>query len=409
MALSPVGRGLAIVLLLALLARLAVLAPRINNEPDDPDNYLPLARSLAEGRGFVIKGRPTAYRPPLYPLVLSPMVRALDGRVLWGVAVFHLTLGLGTVSLTATAARRWGLSDRRVLGAALIVALDPVLVVQSRSVMTETLAAFLLATALAALTETSWRGSLLGGVAFGLAGLCRPSTLACAALTVLASLLVRPGTWLDRLRRTGVLVAATMITLSPWAIRNAIALGEPVWTTTHGGYTLALANNPEYYHDVLNGPPGAVWTGPNQFRWFDRINKETARMTEPDADRYIRRQALRMLHEHPDDFARASLARLGRFWGVAPSGAVYSTWLRLATSAWTFPLWVALALGLTRSELWRWPRIAAPMMVIALTAVHAVYWTDLRMQAPLVPAIALIAATAHVPLSGRVPRREGLA
>ena len=41
---------------------------------DDPDNYLPMARSLASGDGFSFKGRPTAYRPPLYPLVLVPAI-----------------------------------------------------------------------------------------------------------------------------------------------------------------------------------------------------------------------------------------------------------------------------------------------------------------------------------------------
>ncbi len=44
---------------------------------------------------------------------------------------------------------------------------------------------------------------------------------------------------------------------------------EPIWTTTHGGYTLALANNRQYYADVLDGPPGAVWSGPNQAAWVD--------------------------------------------------------------------------------------------------------------------------------------------
>ena len=65
------------------------------------------------------------------------------------------------------------------------------------------------------------------------------------------------------------MVAAAVATLAPWALRNARALGEPVWTTTHGGYTLALANNPTYYDEVLDGPPGAVWSGPNQRRWWD--------------------------------------------------------------------------------------------------------------------------------------------
>ena len=32
------------------------------------------------------------------------------------------------------------------------------------------------------------------------------------------------------------------------------------------------------------------------------------------------------------------------------------------------------------------------MLVIGLTVVHAFYWTDLRMRAPIVPALALIAA-----------------
>ena len=47
--------------------------------------------------------------------------------------------------------------------------------------------------------------------------------------------------------RGGLLALTIVIVLSPWMIRNLVVLGEPVWTTTHGGYTLALANNPVYY------------------------------------------------------------------------------------------------------------------------------------------------------------------
>ncbi|MBV8316781.1 MAG: hypothetical protein JOZ53_17725, partial [Planctomycetaceae bacterium] len=88
----------------------------------------------------------------------------------------------------------------------------------------------------------------------------------------------------------------------------------------------------------------------------------------------------------------AALARLRRFWGVAPSDAVYPRKLRLATAAWTIPLWIALVLGLSRRASWRWPKVAAPALLLALSAVHSVFWTDLRMRAPLVPVIALIAA-----------------
>ena len=67
---------------------------------EDPDNYLRLARRLAEGRGFAWNGRPTAYRPPLYPLLLVPLVAALaDGKPLGlGIAVLHAALGAATVA-----------------------------------------------------------------------------------------------------------------------------------------------------------------------------------------------------------------------------------------------------------------------------------------------------------------------
>ena len=64
---------LAWIMLLAVLLRAAVMV-RGSGAFDDPDNYLPMARSLASGEGFAFKGRPTAYRPPLYPLMLVPAV-----------------------------------------------------------------------------------------------------------------------------------------------------------------------------------------------------------------------------------------------------------------------------------------------------------------------------------------------
>ena len=54
------------VVLLGMLIRTAAML-RGPAAFDDPDNYLPLARSLLAGDGFTWKGRPTAYRPPLYP------------------------------------------------------------------------------------------------------------------------------------------------------------------------------------------------------------------------------------------------------------------------------------------------------------------------------------------------------
>jgi hypothetical protein len=165
-----------------------------------------------------------------------------------------------------------------------------------------------------------------------------------------------------------------------------------------------LANNATYYADVLNGPPGTIWTGPRQTAWWKDVTRRTAGLSEPAADRLLTREVWKLARQRPRDFARASLARLGRFWGVAPSGAVYSPALMWITAAWTVPLWIALLLGLCRREIWRWPRITAPLVLLGLTAVHTFYWTDLRMRAPAVPAIGLIVATVSPVARGSRPR-----
>ncbi|WZO99862.1 dolichyl-phosphate-mannose-protein mannosyltransferase [Isosphaeraceae bacterium EP7] len=388
---------LTLIVAAALLLRLGLLAMQSGRPMEDPDNYLPLARSLAEGRGLSLNGRATAYRPPLYPLVLAPLVAGLGDRLSWGVAALHLALGAGTVLLTNRAALGMGLSPSRALVAASLVAFDPVLAVQCRSVMTETLAALLVACSLAATTRPGLRGGFLGGVAFGLSALCRPSLLPGAALVTCASAALGPGDLRARLARSTAMALATMLTIAPWAARNLAAVGEPVFTTTHGGYTLALANNPAYYAEVVDGPPGSVWSGPGQADWFGQITAATYHMTEPQADRWLRASALATIRADPRAFARSAVAREGRFWGLAPSGAVYPWHLRIATGLWTLPFWLAAATGLRRPGLRSWPSAAAPLVAVALACVHAAYWTDLRMRAPIVPALALVAAGARLP------------
>lgn len=394
--------GVPAIVWVGLLLRLALVlrGPAVL---EDPDNYLPLARSLAAGKGFALvagglgvpaEPRPTAYRPPLYPIVLAPLVSVCGSRVGVGIAALHLVLAAGTILLTARAARRWGLSEVRVLIASAIVALDPVLAAQTGVVMTEPLAAFLVAGTLAAVADGSTRGAGAGGIIAGLAALTRPSLLPFAGLAALAAATVPPGTARQRIARGAGLALATSLTLVPWTWRNYRVFGEPIVTTTHGGYTLALANNEFYYEDVLNDPNAEIWTGARQFAWFAKVNTETAGLSEPEADRRLRARAVRLALERPRDFAWAAVARLARFWGIAPAGAVYPLWMRVASALWTIPLWVALLAGLVSRELWRWPRVAAIAAILALSSVHFAYWTDLRMRAPLVPAIALVAAAA---------------
>ena len=101
-----------------------------------------------------------------------------------------------------------------------------------------------------------------------------------------------------------------VVMLLPWILRNLSVFGEPIFTTTHGGYTLALANNPVYYRQVLHGPQGHVWSGDDQWLWWDSVNRATAGMSEPVADRYLAASVRRLVRDQPVDFLRAS----GRGW-----------------------------------------------------------------------------------------------
>ena len=179
-ALRPVSStGLAIVA--AIIASMAIrgaLMAAGTGPFDDPRSTTCGWRDLWRlARASPLKGRPTAYRPPLYPILLAPIVTLSADRVITAIAIFHLVLGGATAGTTAVAARRWGLSRWRVIAATWIVAIDPVLAWQSRFIMTETLTAFLLASALAALTMPRWRGWVLGAAFLGLASLSRPSML----------------------------------------------------------------------------------------------------------------------------------------------------------------------------------------------------------------------------------------
>ena len=69
-----------------------------------------------------------------------------------------------------------------------------------------------------------------------------------------------------------------------------------------------------------------------------------------------------------------------------------STPMRLAIGTFNTAVFLAMLIGLVRLsrrdwQFW-WP-VAA--LVLSFTAVHALYWADMRMRTPLVPAIALLA------------------
>lgn len=391
------SRAVLLIVALAFFLRFAFGLSQLAKPLDtlDQDRYLPFAKSLWAGQGFSFNGRPTAYRPPLYPLVLAPLVGTLGEGTAFrlGLIVLQSGMGAATAWLASQIAMKMATSSNRAescgILAGILTAADPVLLSQASLPMTETLAAFLLTLSLYFISRED---TVPAGLSFGLASLSRPSILACFAIVIVALIYCHRNNLRRSFKYALLLSACTFLVILPWGIRNYFAIGWPVFTTTHGGYTFALANNDVYYEEVLNGPPGAIWSGARQQSWFDSIGPSVKGLSEHEMDETLKARTWAFVRQNPQDFVRATIDRQRRFWAVSPSSQVYGRFVRYSSTVWTLPFWLLVVCGLFRPVCRTWPGLSVVGAIAGLASVHLIYWTDIRMRAPIVPALAIVAS-----------------
>lgn len=401
------------ILLLAALLRAGALWHFRGDLSQDRDAYLAIAENLAAGRGYSVPGSttPTAYRPPLYPLILAGLFGI--GGDAPSLGLLHLALATATVFLTYRIGRSLG-SEWVALAAAGLVAVDPLLVRYTALPMTETLFTFLVALLLVLLVDRREKGvsrsrAFCIGLVFGLGVLCRPVLWAFGALMVgwwiISRVRARGRIHVHRGTRPWLVLAGVLVAVLPWGLRNLLVLGHPVVTTTHGGYTLLLGNNPVFYEQVVSRPWGTVWAdapaAKNQQAWYHRLRREMAgelgpHATEVQRDRWMYGRAWRHITHNPGLFARACWLRLRRFWNVVPLGeaaeAVPAA-LRWGTGLFYGTVMAGMLFGLLQLKRTQWRKWMPPLLLIlGLTLVHLVFWSNARMRAPLVPAVAVLAA-----------------
>lgn len=416
------------VLVVAMLVRGAVLFQGVNRLSDDPDAYRVIATTLAQTDVFGlpsgvsadgIKAIPTAFRPPLYPWLLSYFVDR-DGVLTNGaVAGVHWFLGTLTVVLVFDIGRRL-FGTRAGLIAAFLSTIDPILLWQSTLVMTETLATFLAMAvwwwwvlrwkpADATRCETGGLTTALATSALlGLAFLCRPTFLVWAILVLPAFGLIGPSC---RIRRSVAAIVAVFVLASfvaGWTMRNVAVMGHPVWATSHGGYTLLLGNNDSFY-DYLEAKPislpwdSPAWNADPFFELYKSIEKSGDEVVD-DAVAY--EAAKETIRSRPATFVYSCGVRFVRLWQPFPHAtAGRSTGSIIAVGGFYVLLMAAAIFAFLRHREsfslrnWRqlligWPAIA---LVVTLSVVHTVYWSNPRMRAPVNPILAIAAAASIVP------------
>ncbi|PHQ32481.1 ArnT family glycosyltransferase [Rhodopirellula bahusiensis] len=419
-------------IILVFLVRGSIVLAKMDSLDADPDAYRVIAETLAQTGTFGLMGEggeatPTAFRPPLYPWLLSFFVGA-DGHLgsRW-VAALHVCLGVLTVGLTWDIARRWW-SDRTAYVAAALVTIDPMLLWQSTLVMTETIATALTAmvwwwwvarlnprpvdkvfddgTPANSCDLSPWR-PMINAVVFGgllsLTVLCRPTFLVWAAMLVPALLFVGPTCRIRRAARVGVVGLILVATVGLWTLRNVSQLGHPVWATTHGGYTLLLANNDSFYDSLNESSIGwKPWErrpwDPTEF--FAEYEARERGDDEVSDDRVAYEMAKSTISNRPAMFAWSCLVRATSLWHPFPARTPDRSMLViLVIGIYQTGVLCLAVLGIAKHwRSWRhpnaWPVFA---MVVTLTVVHSVYWSNPRMRSPVIPMLAVAAACLTLP------------
>lgn len=399
------------IVLFAAVIRAAVLWNSTADMTVDPDSYARLAVNWNTSGTFGFEGEggvsPTAFRPPLYPWLLSWFVR--DGELSrTAVAFLHLVLGCITVALTYLIGCR--LKLRLAWLAAVAVALDPILLRQSQLLMTETLA-----TCLAVLAWWLWtivwpsssaddcdakRRSaiqwlaLVGfSVVLGVSVLARPTAAPWALLCAVAALFVGCSCWRRRVNDCVLISVVVIACLAPWTLRNWSALGKPIWATTHGGYTLLLANNPPLYrHFAANGPSRAWEAEEFQDLWAAWLTLEIPPLNEVEADELAYKAARSTISRYPQVFVVSCIYRVGWLWALWPHDGRFGLG-EVLIAVWYGTVFYHAYTNLLL--LWRTRTIRGwligLLMVFSLTAIHAIYWSNMRMRAPAMPCVLLLA------------------
>jgi 4-amino-4-deoxy-L-arabinose transferase-like glycosyltransferase len=380
----------------ALLVRVAfVLATPHYTLVHDALDYQRHAASIADGHGFALSyGRPTAFRPPAYPIFLAAVYAVTGPDVEWG-RIANAFVGAGIVTLIGVIAfQLWG---RRVALVALALgAVYIPLILVGQSIMSEPLFVLCLLGAIACALR-GWAAA--AGVLLGLAILGR-------ANAVILVLPLAAAVWRGW-RPALVLCVVAALTVAPWTIRNYETFHAFVPVSTQLGSALAGTYNSEAKADTENP---ASWRTLKRVDDYRPIFNRVRETPEPELEKQLRKASIEFIKAHPGYVAtvaywttRRMLDLAGMDWSIHTAATVSANrgWAIAGVICfWVFAL-LALAGAFTRqaraAPWWLW---AVPLLMY-LSVVFLVVETP-RYRTAIDPFIVLLAALA---VSRAVPAR----
>jgi 4-amino-4-deoxy-L-arabinose transferase-like glycosyltransferase len=395
------GTRIAAALLLAALAiRVAfVLATPNYQLIHDALDYDHHAASIAQGHGFALSyGRPTAFRPPAYPIFVAGVYRLVgtDSKTdrVRAARLANAFVGTALVALIGLIALQlWG--RREALVALALGALYVPLILVGQSVMSEPLFVLCLLGAIAAVLHgKGYRWAILAGVLAGLAILGRANAL----------ILLAPLAWAVWQRPRGfgppvALVVAAALTVAPWTIRNAVTLHAFVPVSTQFGSALAGTYNSEARADKVNP---ASWRTLKRVDDYRPIFNRVRSTPEPELEKQLRSASIEFVKDHPAYVltvgywtTRRMLDLAGMDWSIHTAATISATrgWAIAGVICfWVFAL-LALYGATTREARAATPWLWTVPLLMYVSVVFLVVETP-RYRTAIDPFIVLLAALA---------------
>ncbi len=356
----------------------------------DSESYWALGQTIAGGAEYEFAGS-RAFRTPGYPALLAPLFVVFGDRppVIAARLVGAL---LGTATVLGVSCLAWKLFDKQAaLIAAALAALYPGAIAMSILVLSEALFCPLMIGSLLLWVmawQTEWQKYALiyataAGAMSGLAVLTRPSWLLFVPLAVLVSIVVsRPR--MRSLAIGGALLAALVVTMSPWWWRNAYVLHAFVPTTTQVGASL---------YDGLHA--GA--TGASEMSFVPRVEEEFrasgGRQDEVALNRHFTNEALRWAGENPGRAAQLAVIKFIRTWNIWPNEASLRGWpVRLAVAVGYVPILIFGVIGAVLFSRRGWPYVLCWLPVVYFSLLHVVFVGSIRYRQPAVLVLVVLAA-----------------
>jgi len=309
----------ALALVLRLVFILSITAAPLETDARDYDT---LGWQLSQGQGYMNSdGEPTAYRPPVYPVVIGLIYFVAGHDPVW-VRWVQAFIGAWTCVLVYLLTR---IVFKHGTLAGLVAAMYPPLIVGTAEILTETLFAFLLLAVVYLVVSKNgkwWR--ITSGVTLGLALLTRP--MAVFFLPFLGYWMFANGARKD----LAFVALGFVLVMTPWTARNYARLDAFVPFANVGGLTLYnsyIVPPGGFGYNSLNGVGDAYFQIESETERSRYLVGQTMKFISQNPLQAVKLGALKLLHlVYPFDGYWSAVSfgsKYNVFWGMIVSFALF--------------------------------------------------------------------------------------